>query len=346
VNSLVAIFLALSVLLWPVSALAKGVELLGAGATFPYPLYSKMFYYYWRETGIKVNYQPIGSGGGIRQLVNRTVDFGGSDAFMSDEALASAPGEILHIPTCLGAVVLCYNLPGDPKLRFTPKVIADIFLGNIERWNDRRIEEINPGIGLPEMDIMVVHRSDGSGTTFVFTDYLAKVSKAWNEKMGRGKAVNWPVGLGAKGNAGVTGLIKHLPGAVGYTELGYALLNKMPVALVMNKYGRFIKPTTASTSRAAVVPLPRDTRVSITNAGSADGYPISSFTWILVYREQAYKKRSMEKPMEVAQLLWWMTHEAQRYTEPLYYGSLPEEAIGKAENIIKAITYNGRPILR
>jgi len=346
VNSLVAIFLALSVLLWPVSALAKRVELLGAGATFPYPLYSKMFYYYWRETGIKVNYQPIGSGGGIRQLVNRTVDFGGSDAFMSDEALASAPGEILHIPTCLGAVVLSYNLPGGPELRFTPKVIADIFLGNIERWNDRRIEEINPGIGLPEMDIMVIHRSDGSGTTFVFTDYLAKVSKEWNEKVGRGKAVSWPIGLGAKGNAGVTGLIKHLPGAVGYTELGYALLNKMPVALVMNKYGRFIKATTASAARAAVVPLPRDTRVSITNADSADGYPISSFTWILVYREQAYKKRSMEKPMEVAKLLWWMTHEAQRYTEPLYYGSLPEEAIGKAENIIKAIRYNGQPILR
>jgi len=240
---------------WP-----KGVELLGAGATFPYPLYSKVFYSYWKETGIKVNYQPIGSGGGIRQLVNRTVDFGGSDAFMSDEALSKSPAKIFHVPICIGAVVLTYNLPGNPELKFTPEVVADIFLGKIRRWNDQSIEEINPGIRLPEIDIMVIRRSDGSGTTFVFTDYLTRVSKEWDTKVGRGKAVNWPIGLGAKGNPGVTGLIRNLPGTIGYTELGYALLNGLPVARLLNKYGEFIKPSTASTSKAAAIPLPMDTR--------------------------------------------------------------------------------------
>ncbi len=345
-NSLLAIFLALALLLSPTLGLAKRVELLGAGATFPYPLYSKMFYYYWRETGIKVNYQPIGSGGGIRQLVNRTLDFGGSDAFMSDEALAQAPAKILHIPTCIGAVVVSYNLPGNPVLKLTPDVVADIFLGKIRHWNEARIEEINPDARLPEMDIMVIHRSDGSGTTFIFTDYLTKVSKEWGQQVGRGKAVSWPIGLGAKGNTGVTGLIKHLPGALGYTELGYALLNGLPAARLMNKYGRFIEPSTASVSKAAVVPLPRDTRVSLTNPNTPEGYPISSFTWVLVYREQAYSKRPLERAAELAKLLWWMTHEAQRYTEPLHYGPLPQVAIDRAEEIIRSVIYNGESLFR
>lgn len=343
---LVAIFLSFILMPWSALAVAKQVELVGAGATFPYPLYSKMFYSYWKTTGIKVNYQPIGSGGGIRQLINLTVDFGGSDAFMSDEALAKAQAKILHIPICLGAVVLTYNLPGNPEIKCTPNVVADIFLGKIRRWNDKRIEEINPGIKFPKIDIMVIHRSDGSGTTFVFTDYLAKVSKEWHGKVGSGKAVNWPVGLGAKGNTGVTGLIKHLPGTVGYTELGYALLNRMPAALLMNKHGRFITPSTASVTRAAAVPLPSDTRLTITNADAPDGYPLGGFTWVLVYREQAYKKRPMEKATELVKLLWWMTHEAQRYTEPLHYGQLPEQAREKAEKIIKSIIYDGEPILQ
>jgi phosphate transport system substrate-binding protein len=322
------------------------VELLGAGATFPYPLYSKIFYSYWKTVGIKVNYQPIGSGGGIRQLVNLTVDFGGSDAFMSDEALGKAPARILHIPTCLGAVVLSYNLPSNPVLKLTPEVVADIFLGKIKRWDDKRIREINADISLPGSSIMVIHRSDGSGTTFVFTDYLAKMSREWGEKVGRGKAVNWPVGLGAKGNPGVTGLIKHLPGALGYTELGYAVLNGLPVALLRNKHGRYIEPSPVSITQAASVNLPGDTRLSITNADAPLGYPMSSFTWLLVYGEQAYKKRPFERAAELVKLLWWVTHEAQKYTEPLHYGPLPEEAVRRGEVIIKSVTYDGKRVLQ
>ena len=227
---------------------AKAVDLLGAGATFPYPLYSKMFYVYWQRTGIKINYQAIGSGGGQRQLVKMTVDFGGSDAFMSDDALAGAPAEILHIPTCLGAVVVTYNLPGAPQLKFTPNLITDIFLGKVTKWNDERIVEINPDVELPDMNIVVVYRSDGSGTTFVFTDYLSKVSGHWKKRVGRGKAVNWPVGFGSKGNPGVAGVLKYFPGTVGYLELGYAILNRMPVALFQNKAGLFTKPSPISVS--------------------------------------------------------------------------------------------------
>jgi phosphate transport system substrate-binding protein len=345
-RALFAILLTLSLFFFASLSWAREVELVGAGATFPYPLYSKMFYSYWRATGIRVNYQPIGSGGGIRQLVNLTVDFGGSDAFMSDEALGKAPARILHIPTCLGAVVLSYNLQGNPGLKLTAEIVADIFLGKIKRWDDRRISEINPDISLPDSDIVVIHRSDGSGTTFVFTDYLAKVNSEWDEKVGRGKAVSWPVGLGAKGNPGVTGLIKHLPGALGYTELGYALLNGLPVALLSNKYGRYIEPSPVSISQAASVNLPGDTRISITNADAPLAYPMSSFTWLLLYGEQAYKKRPFERAAELVKLLWWVTHEAQKYTEPLHYGPLPEQAVMRGEMIIKSVTYDGKRILQ
>ena len=339
-----ATFLAFTVLFFPALPRAKGVELLGAGATFPYPLYSKMFYEYWRTTGIKVNYQAIGSGGGIRQLINMTVDFGGSDAFMRDEELDGAPAKILHIPICLGAVVLTYNLSGNPELKFTPDLIADIFLGKITNWRDERIAEVNPEVKLPGIPIVVVHRSDGSGTTFVFTDYVSKVSNEWQRKVGRGKAVNWPVGLGAKGNPGVAGLIRQLPGAFGYIELVYALQNGMPAASIRNKKGKFVQPSVASTSLAANVPLPEDTRVSLTNTDAPEEYPISSFTWVLVYQEQAYKRRSIEKADKLVKLLWWMTHEGQKYAEPLHYASLPPEAVKKAEKIIRSITHNGNRI--
>ena len=331
-------------LFFPALPWAKGVELLGAGATFPYPLYSKMFYEYWQLTGGKVNYQAIGSGGGIRQLINKTVDFGGSDAFMNDEELGRAPAKILHMPVCLGAVVLTYNLPGNPKLKFTPDLVANIFLGKISKWSDERVAEVNPEAKLPDIPIVVVHRSDGSGTTFVFTDYVSKVSSEWQGKVGRGKAVNWPVGLGAKGNPGVAGLIRQLPGAFGYIELVYALQNRMPVASIRNKKGRFVQPGIASTSFAATVPLPEDTRVSLTNTDAPEGHPISSFTWILVYQEQASKKRSIEKADELVKLLWWMTHEGQKYAEALHYAPLSAAAVKKAEKIIRWITYNGNPI--
>ena len=300
-----------------------------------------MFYTYWQKTGVRINYQAIGSGGGQRQLINMTVDFGGSDAFMSDEALAKAPSEILHIPTCLGAVVITYNLPQNPNLRFTPGLVADIFLGRVTKWNDKRIMALNPEVVFPPEHIVVVHRSDGSGTTFVFTDYLSKVSYEWRQEVGTGKAVNWPVGLGSKGNPGVAGIIRYFPGAIGYVELGYALRNSMPVALLQNKAEDFIEPNTVSTSVAADVTLPEDTRISITNTNAPQGYPISSFTWILVFKEQAYRGRSKEKARALSKALWWITHEGQRYAAPLYYAPLPPEAIRKAEKNIRSITYNG-----
>ena len=320
--------------------------LLGAGATFPYPLYSKWFHVYHQITGVKVNYQAIGSGGGIRQLLNKTVDFGGTDAFMKDEELAKAPARILHIPTTLGAVVVTYNLPGKPQLRFTPRVLANIFLGKITRWNDPSLARINPGVELPDMKIMVVHRSDGSGTTNIFTDYLSKVSEEWARKVGRGKSVRWPVGLGGKGNPGVAGLIIQIPGTIGYVELAYAVENHLPVSAIQNKAGNFIKPTLESISLAANVPLPPDTRVSITDTSAPKGYPISGFTWIILYKEQHYSGRSKARARALVDLLWWCIHDAQRYNEPLLYGKLPPAAVARAEAILKSVTYDGRPLIK
>lgn len=320
-------------------------ELIGAGATLPYPLYAKMFDAYHEETGVEVNYQAIGSGGGIRQLINRTVDFGATDAFMSEEEVAAEGNYILHVPTCLGAVIITYNLPGTSQLRFTPDIVADIFLGKIKKWNDERIASVNDGVNLPDTNIVVVHRSDGSGTTFVFSDYLSKVSDEWEKKVGMGKVLNWPVGLGAKGNPGVAGLVKQIPGAIGYVELTYALQNEMPVGLVKNSSGNFIQPTITSVTAAANIDLPEHTRVSITNTGAAEGYPISSFTWLIFYKEQNYGGRSKEKAQELVKLLWWVIHEGQRFCESLHYAPLPEDAVEKAEDIIRSVVYNGVPLL-
>ena len=314
-------------------------ELIGAGATFPYPLYSKMFDVYSKEYGVKVNYQAIGSGGGIRQLTNKTVDFGGSDAIMSEADLKEASAPILHIPTCAGAVVLTYNLPGNPQLKFTPDVIGDLFLGKIGKWNDRRLSDINSGVKLPDMNVTVVHRSDGSGTTSIFSDYLSKVSREWKEKVGAGTSLNWPTGLGGKGNPGVAGLVKQVPGSIGYVELIYALQNKMPYGLVKNKKGNFVTATLVATSKAADINLPDDMKVSLTDTDAPEGYPISGFTWILVYKDQSYGDRSEEKAKELVKLLWWMTHEGQKYTEPLEYAPLSKKAVEKAEKLIKSISY-------
>jgi phosphate transport system substrate-binding protein len=326
------------------SGFAAEVELIGAGATFPYPLYSKMFDVYNKEQGLKINYQSIGSGGGIRQLVNKTVDFGGSDAIMSEKDLKEAGGPVLHIPTCVGAVVVTYNLAGDPQLKFTPDVITDIFLGKIQKWNDPRITAINSGVKLPGTDITVVHRSDGSGTTSIFSSYLSKVSPEWKEKVGAGPSLNWPAGLGGKGNPGVAGLVKQTPGGFGYVELIYALQNKMPFGTVKNKKGNFIKPTIASTSLAANTALPEDMKVDLTDTDAAEGYPISGFTWILAYKEQNYANRPEEKAKVLVNLLWWVTHQGQKYAEPLHYAPLSRAAVGKAENLIKSITYKEKPI--
>lgn len=321
-------------------------ELLGAGATFPYPLYSKMFDVYHKKHGVKVNYQAIGSGGGIRQLLNKTVDFGGSDAIMSDKDQAQAFAPILHIPTCAGAVVVIYNLPESLQLKFTPEIIVDIFLGKINKWNDRRLTETNPGAKLPNMNITVVHRSDGSGTTFIFSDYLSKVSKEWQEKVGKGTSLKWPTGLGGKGNPGVAGLVQQTPGSIGYVELIYALQNKFSYGKVKNKKGNFIMATLASTSQSADITLPDDMKVSLTDTEAPDGYPISGFTWIIAYKEQDYGGRTIEKAKELVKLLWWMTHEGQAYAEPLHYAPLSKKAIEKAERLIKSISYKGNPIMK
>ncbi len=340
--------LLLSVIL--IGAAADGIgkeqELIGAGATFPYPLYSKMFDVYSKEYGVKVNYQAIGSGGGIRQLINKTVDFGGSDAMMSDKDLAEASAPVFHIPTCAGAVVLTYNLPGNPQLKFTPDVIADIFLGSIRTWNDQRISAINPGAKLPDTNITVVHRSDGSGTTFIFSDYLSKVSKEWKEKVGTGPSLNWPAGLGGKGNPGVAGLVQQTPGTIGYVELIYALQNKMPYGMVKNKKGNFITATLAATSKAAETNLPEDMKVMFTDTDAPEGYPISGFTWVLVYKDQSYGDRTQEKAKELVKLLWWMTHQGQKYTQPLEYAPLSKKAVEKAEKLIKSISYKSSVVMK
>ena len=325
---------------------AKEQELIGAGATFPYPLYSKMFDVYSKEYGVKVNYQAIGSGGGIRQLINKTVDFAGSDAIMSDKELAEAGVPILHIPTCAGAVVITYNLMGSPQLKFTPDVIADIFLGKITKWNDRRLSDINPGARLPDMNLTVVHRSDGSGTTFIFSSYLSKVSKEWEKKVGSGTSLNWPAGLGGKGNPGVAGLVQQTPGSVGYVELIYALQNKMPHGTAKNKRGNFVTPTLAATSKAADTNLPDDMKVDLTDTDAAEGYPISGFTWILVYKDLNYGGRTEEKARETVKLLRWMTHEGQKYAEPLDYAPLSQKAVEKAEKRIKSITYKSSIVMK
>jgi len=328
------------------TSLASETELIGAGATFPFPLYSKMFDVYSKESGVKVNYQAIGSGGGIRQLINRTVDFAGSDAIMSDKELSEASAQVVHIPICAGAVVITYNLSGNPQLRFTPDVIADIFLGKISKWNDRRISEINSGIKLPDMTMTVVHRSDGSGTTFIFSGYLSKVSGEWREKVGEGTSLNWPTGLGGKGNPGVAGLVQQTPGSIGYVELIYALQNKMPYGTVKNKKGNFVTPTLTSTSKAADTNLPDDMKVSLTDTDAPEGYPISGFTWILAYKEMNYGGRTEEKAKEVVKLLWWMTHEGQKYAEPLDYAPLSRRAVEKAEKLIKSISYKSSVVMK
>jgi phosphate transport system substrate-binding protein len=309
------------------SRTTSGADLTGAGATFPYPLYSKWFNEYANKAGVKINYQSIGSGGGIRQLSEQTVDFGATDAPMSDAELAKAKGgPVLHVPTALGAVVVTYNLPGVTQpLKLTGDVVASIFQGQITKWNDARIAALNPGVTLPATDILVVHRSDGSGTSYVFTDYLASVSPAWATKPGKGKEVQWPVGLGAKGNEGVAGQVKQTPGAIGYVELAYANQNKLAAAELKNATGEFVAPSIASVTAAAAgaagkLPANTDYRVSIVNAAGAGVYPISSFTWIILYEKQP----DAVKGKKLVDFLEWALTDGQALEAPLDYAPLPD----------------------
>jgi phosphate transport system substrate-binding protein len=323
----------------------RPVKLQGAGATFPNPLYQKWLSEYSKlNSNIRIDYQSIGSGGGIKQIRELTVDFGASDAPMSDADLKSAPGEILHVPTVLGAVVLTYNLESvSQKLRFSPEVIADVFLGKITTWNDPRIAADNPGVSLPANNITVVHRSDGSGTSAVFTDYLSKVSPEWKEKVGSGTSPKWPVGLGGKGNEGVTGQVKATPNTIGYVELAYAVQNKLPVALIKNKSGGFVEPSLEAVTAAAaesVATTPEDLRVSITDAAGASAYPIASYTYILVYKEQ----KDATKGKAVVDFLWWGIHDGEKFAKELNYAPLPAEIVKKAEAKINSITAAGKPL--
>lgn len=321
------------------------VRLQGAGATFPNPLYQKWLSEYGKiNPNIRIDYQSIGSGGGIKQIKEQTVDFGASDAPMKDEDLKAAPGEILHIPTVLGAVVITYNLQGvSQPLHFSPDVIADIFLGKIKRWDDARIKADNNGVNLPAADITVVHRSDGSGTSAVFTDYLSKVSPEWKEKVGAGTSPNWPVGLGGKGNEGVTGQVKQTPNTIGYVELAYAVQNKLPVALIKNKSGNFVEPSLDAVTAAAaesIATTPEDLRVSITDASGASAYPISSYTYILAYKEQ----RDAAKGKALVDFLWWGIHDGEQFARDLQYAPLPAEIVKRSEAKINAITQGGKPL--
>jgi phosphate transport system substrate-binding protein len=311
---------------------AAAQDLTGAGATFPAPIYSKWFDTYATKTGVKINYQPIGSGGGIRQLSEQTVDFGATDAPMSDEELGKAKGgAIMHIPTVLGAVVITYNVPEITKaLRLDGVTLADIFLGKINKWNDPRIAALNKGAKLPATDILVVHRSDGSGTSYVFTDYLTAVSADWAAKPGKGKEVQWPVGLGGKGNDGVAGQVKQIPGAIGYIELAYAKQNKLAYADMKNASGAFVTPTIEAVTAAAAgavakLPLNTDYRVSIVNALGKDSYPISSFTWLIVYKQQA----DAAKGKKLIDFVKWALTEGEKSASSLDYAPIPA-AMSKA----------------
>ncbi|SLM17497.1 phosphate transporter subunit; periplasmic-binding component of ABC superfamily [uncultured spirochete] len=321
-------------------------SLLGSGASFPAPAYTKMFDEYYKATGVKVNYQSIGSSGGLKNIQDRVVDFGGSDSFIKDADFSKYPAQVVHIPTVIGAVVVTYNLPGNPKLRLTGDVVADIYLGKITKWNDKAVAELNPNVKLPNLAIMPVYRSDGSGTTFNFTAYLSAVSAEWKSKVGNANSVSWPAGQGAAQNAGVAGVVKQTQGSVGYVELAYANQNSMAVAAIKNSSGMWVDPSLESISAAAAGAFPADTRILLVNTDAKEGYPISALTWIIVYREQNYGNRSREQADQLAKLLWWMIHDGQKYVTSLDYATLPAPALKAAEAIIKSITYDGQPLVK
>ncbi|HTL57902.1 MAG TPA: phosphate ABC transporter substrate-binding protein PstS [Candidatus Limnocylindrales bacterium] len=309
----------------------------GAGATFPYPLYSKWFDEYAKvDPSVRFNYQSIGSGGGQKQILAQTVDFGASDGPMSDENLAKASGKLLHIPTVAGAVVLTYNLPGSLRLKFDGPTIADIFLGKITKWNDKRISALNPGVTLPNIDLVIVHRSDGSGTSYIFTDFLSSVSPDWEKQVGRNTSVKWPTGLGAKGNEGVAGQVKQLPGTIGYVELAYAHQNKLPVAEIKNNAGNFIAPAIDSITEAlASAKVPDDFRFSMVNPSGDKAYPIAGTTWLLVYQQQ----KDPQKGKKLVEFLKWALTKGETMAESLDYAPLPQKLEDRVLERINTIKY-------
>lgn len=339
--------LALAALLGAAAPAAAQVTINGAGATFPNIIYQNwMLAYNQTHPDVKMNYQSIGSGGGIRQFSDGTVDFGASDAPMTDSAIAAIGGNVLHIPTVLGAVVPAYNLPGVAQpVRFSPDVLADIFLGKITNWNDARLASINPGVTLPNLDIIIVHRSDGSGTTFVWVDYLSKVSPEWAQKVGKGTSVNWPVGLGGRGNEGVAATVRQTPGALGYVELGYAMINKMASGVVRNRSGNWITPSLESVTAAAGGAMKdmgpnTDFRVSITDSPGPQAYPVASFTWLLLYKTYP----DSAKTRALLQFVWWAQTDGQAKAPELGYAPLPKELRPWIQTRLQSITARGRAV--
>ena len=326
------IFLGLAIALGLSTSASAQMMINGAGATFPYPIYSKWFDAYAKvDPSVRFNYQSIGSGGGQKQIMAQTVDFGASDGPMSDDNLAKAPGKLLHIPTVAGADVVAYNLPGNPKLKLDADTIAGIFLGQIKKWNDLKITALNSGAKLPDQEIVVVHRSDGSGTTYIWTDYLSKISPEWKTKVGTNTSVNWPTGIGGKGNEGVAGQVKQTPGALGYVELIYAIQNKMPYADVKNSADEFVTPTLESiTAALATAEIPDDFRFSMTNAPGKEAYPIAGATWLLVYQQQ----KDAAKGKKLVEFLKWAAKDGEKMAKDLNYAPLPESV---EERVLKRI---------
>ena len=326
----------------------SATSLTGAGATFPFPLYSKWIDEFGKLCKVQINYQSIGSGGGIRQITAKTVDFGASDGTMNDEQTAAAEaagGPILHIPMTSGAVAVVFNLPGvqQGQLKLTPDVLSDIYLKKITKWNDPRIAADNSGVDLPDTDIAVVHRSDGSGTTFIFTNYLSKVSQEWQGRVGFATSVEWPGDIGGEGNEGVANQVRQIPGAIGYVELAYAVQNNLPWAAVRNKSGKFVEPgLEGATAAAEAVSLPDDMKVLLTDSSNPDAYPIVGFTWVLAYVNQTNKA----KGQTLVYYLWWAIHDGQQFTKDLLYAPLAADAVRKAEAEIKSISYQGQPLLQ
>jgi phosphate transport system substrate-binding protein len=328
----------------PAPSQAAAVSLNGAGATFPYPLYSKWISEYNKQfPNIRINYQSIGSGGGIRQVIAGTVDFGATDAPMKDDEAKQAPGKLLHIPATIGAVVVSYNLPElSQPLKLSSDALVDIYLGKIKKWNDPKIAADNAGAKLPAKEISVVYRTDGSGTTHVYTDYLSAVSAEWKDKVGVGKSVKWPVGLGAKGNEGVSGQVKTTPYTIGYIERAYATQNKLPMVELKNKSGKFVAPTTAAMSAAAEgVEMPADLHVSLVDSASEAGYPITGYTYLLVYADA----KDAAKGEAIAKYLWWALHDGQKFAESLDYAPLPAKVITLVEARLKELTAGGKKLL-
>jgi phosphate transport system substrate-binding protein len=325
---------------------AVAQTLTGAGATFPNPIYTKWFDAYNKKTGVRINYQSIGSGGGIRQFTEGTVDFGATDGPMNDTQIAAVNANVLHVPTVLGAVAVTYNLPsiGNTKLKFDGELLVEIFMGRVTKWNDPKIAALNPGVKLPDIDLVVVHRSDGSGTTYVFTDYLNKFSREWKDKVGYATSVNWPIGLGGKGNEGVTQQVKQVEGGLGYVELIYALSNNLPYAVVKNSSGKFVEPSLESvTAAAAAAKLKSDTdfRVSITNAPGENAYPIASFTWLLVHKDN---KDAAKAKLIKDFLTWMIAPEAQKMATELKYAPLPAEVVALIQARLPTLKASGKTI--